>query len=69
MRLLIIKLCTASLVLRNFDDMIIPMSLQADFNLDRSLDLDHGTHGQVVLDDFRKSFELQNNMSNIMTSF
>ncbi len=63
MRLLIIELCTASFVARNFDGLVIPLSLQADFNLDRSLDSSHGTHGQIVLDDKRNSFTGQNNIN------
>lgn len=49
---LIFDLC-AAVMTRSFDGMVIPLSLQADFNLDRSLDSSHGTHGQIVLDDKR----------------
>ena len=64
---LIFDLCTA-VVTRSFDGMVIPLSLQADFNLDRSLDSNHGTHGQIVLDENRNSFEYQSYNSKVNLS-
>ena len=61
---LIFDLC-AAVMTRSYDGMVIPLSLQADFNLDRSLDSGHGTHGQIVLDEKRNGFSCQSFMSKV----
>ena len=51
MKLFFIQFCLSIAgPLKKYDGMIIPISLQADFNVDRSADSKHGTHGQIVLD-------------------
>ena len=61
MKLFFVQFCAAIAGPRkNYNEMIIPISLQADFNVDRSADSDHGTHGQIVLDGDRKQVLTKN---------